>query len=73
LRAAVWHTRDPGSILGRDDLYTFRSRPQRFEHASAEILPYIITLIYLYFIATSSTKITDELTSGEVEIKNEIL
>jgi hypothetical protein len=47
VRAADWHTDDPGSIPGRDGLYTFGCIPQRFESASAEILRYIKTLICL--------------------------
>jgi hypothetical protein len=38
VRAAGWHIGDPGSIPGRDDLYTFGGIPLRFESASAEIL-----------------------------------
>jgi hypothetical protein len=31
VRVAGWHAGDPGSILGRDDLYTFGDMPQRFQ------------------------------------------
>jgi hypothetical protein len=51
VRAAEKHAGDPGSIPGRDGLYTFGCIPQRFESASAEILRYIKTLIYfIYFM-----------------------
>jgi hypothetical protein len=39
-----------GHILGKDSLSTFGCIPQHFESASADILSYIKTLIYLYFI-----------------------
>jgi hypothetical protein len=45
VRVADWHAGDPGSIPGRDGLYTFGCIPQRFESASAEILRYMKTLI----------------------------
>jgi hypothetical protein len=46
VRAAGGHASNPGSILGRDALYSFGCIPQCFESASAEILGYIKTLIY---------------------------
>jgi hypothetical protein len=42
VRAGYWYVGDPGSILGRDGLYTFGCIPQCFESASVEILRYII-------------------------------
>jgi hypothetical protein len=48
VRAADWHTGDPGSIFGRDGLCTFECIPQRFESASAETLHYIKAFIYLF-------------------------
>jgi hypothetical protein len=48
VRAAGWHAGDPGSIPGRDGLYTFGCIPQRFESASVEMLRYIKPLIYLF-------------------------
>jgi hypothetical protein len=48
VRVAGWHAGDPGSILGRDGLYTFGCIPQRFESASAERLRYIKAFIYLF-------------------------
>jgi hypothetical protein len=49
---AGWHAGDQGSILGRDGLYTFGCVPQHFESASAKILHYINTLIYLLIYLT---------------------
>jgi hypothetical protein len=45
VRAAGWHAGYPGSILGRDGLFTFGCIPQRFESTLVEILRYIKTLI----------------------------
>jgi hypothetical protein len=45
VNSAGWHADDPGSILGRDRLYTFGCIPQRFESASAEIMSYIKAFI----------------------------
>jgi hypothetical protein len=51
VRAAGWHTGDPGSIFGKDGLYTFICIPQSFESASAEILRYIKNPnLFTYFI-----------------------
>jgi hypothetical protein len=49
VRAAGWHVRDPGSILGRDSLYTFGCIPQHFESALAEVLRYVKTLVYFFY------------------------
>jgi hypothetical protein len=50
VRAAGWHAGDPGSIRGRDSLYTFGCMSQCFESALAEILRYIKPLIYLFIL-----------------------
>jgi hypothetical protein len=69
VRAAGWHTSDPGSIFGRYSLYTFvnndrrwslditgrkrRCISQRFESALAEILCYIKKTSFIYYLFIS--------------------
>jgi hypothetical protein len=58
--AVGWHAGYPGSILGREGLYTFRCIPQRFESTSVEILCYIKTFISFHLFSFHNISFSSE-------------
>jgi hypothetical protein len=58
---AGWHASDPGSIIGRDGLYTFGCIPQRFESALRYLKTLIYVFIYLFMFQMCSTTEAAEL------------